>query len=42
MTNDLRAEIIAALFVEAEKLTVNSGGRMPAGFRNLAARFLHS
>lgn len=42
MTNDLRQEIIAALFGEAEKLTVNSGGRMPAGFRSMAARFLHS
>jgi IclR family acetate operon transcriptional repressor len=39
MTNDLRQEIIGALFVEAEKLTVNSGGRLPPTFRSLAARF---
>ena len=39
MTNDLRKEIIAALFAEAEKLTVNSGGRMPEAFRALVARF---
>lgn len=39
MTNDLRQGIITALFAEAEKLTVNSGGRMPAAFRSVAARF---
>lgn len=40
MTNDLRREIIAALFGEAEKLTVMSGGRAPAAFRAVAARHL--
>ncbi len=40
MTNDLRQEIITALIAEAERVTVSSGGRVPATFRAAAARFV--
>jgi IclR family acetate operon transcriptional repressor len=40
MTNDLRRQVIAALFREAEKLTLGTGGRPSAEFRAVAARFL--
>ena len=40
MTNDLRRQVIAALFREAEKLNLGTGGRPPAEFRTAAARFV--
>jgi IclR family acetate operon transcriptional repressor len=42
MTNDLRRQVIAALFREAEKLTLGTGGRPSAEFRAVAARFLQA
>lgn len=39
MTDDLRHQIISALFREAEKINVGTGGRPPAEFRAAAARF---
>ncbi|MCX8509708.1 MAG: IclR family transcriptional regulator [Rhodobacteraceae bacterium] len=33
MTSDLRHQIIATLFIEAEKLTYTTGGRIPSTFR---------
>lgn len=38
MTNDLRRQIIAALFHETEKLHFGTGGRAPAAFRAAVAR----
>ncbi|MFN3282048.1 MAG: IclR family transcriptional regulator [Tabrizicola sp.] len=39
MTNDLRRQIIAALFTESGKLTAGIGGHSSADFRAAAARF---
>lgn len=38
MTNDLRQQIITALFEQAEKLTFSTGGRAPGPFAALAAK----
>ncbi|MCV2869279.1 IclR family transcriptional regulator [Defluviimonas sp. WL0002] len=42
MTPDLRQTIICALIREAEKVTFNVGGTVPASYRNAAARSLAS
>lgn len=39
MTNDLRHQVIAALFQEAEKINFGIGGNPPADFRAAVARF---
>lgn len=39
MTNDLRQQVIAALFREAEKLNYSLGGRPPTAFRTAASRY---